>query len=68
MVPPNWYLLLVIYCTPIDRLVVEEDTGPIVYYTTDNSRVYQAKELQILPIRAEVDNCFHENTSFRMAL
>ena len=36
------------------RLVVEEENGPMVYYTTNNARVYRAKDPQCFTVEAEV--------------
>ena len=38
------------------RLVLEGESGPMLYYCTNNSRVYREKDLEGMSIHPEVTN------------
>ena len=42
------------YCVAIYRLVIEEDSGPVLYFTTNNSLVYKEREIQGMTIHENV--------------
>lgn len=41
----------------MNRLVLEEDNGPVLYYTINNSRVYKGREIQGMTIHQDVSIC-----------